>query len=98
MLEKQIEARLVRKVREIGGKAFKFVSPANRGVPDRIVIIPGHIYFVELKTETGKLSALQKENHKWLRSMGFHVYVLWNYENVDEFIDILLEDLNEQQC
>ena len=40
MTEAQIEAKMVRMVRERGGLCYKFVSPNNPGVPDRIVITP----------------------------------------------------------
>ena len=44
-----------------GGLCYKFVSPGNRGVPDRLVITPdGCVFFVELKSQTGRLSELQK--------------------------------------
>jgi hypothetical protein len=38
-MEKHIEAYLVRKVKDLGGVAYKFVSPANRGVSDRVVAL-----------------------------------------------------------
>jgi hypothetical protein len=38
--EKQIEARLKRTVKELGGLALKFVSPGCRGVPDRLIFLP----------------------------------------------------------
>ena len=61
MKESAIEAQLVRKVRERGGLCYKFVSPGNPGVPDRIIITPdGRTIYVELKTEVGRLSAMQK--------------------------------------
>ena len=61
MREKDIEKILVNEVRKLGGWAYKWVSPGNDGVPDRIVFLPGRPpVFVELKTETGKLSALQE--------------------------------------
>ena len=28
-------------IRKLGGRAFKWVSPGNDGVPDRIVVLPG---------------------------------------------------------
>ena len=40
MRESSIETHLVRMVRDRGGLCFKFVSPGNPGVPDRIVITP----------------------------------------------------------
>ena len=41
MLEKDIEKILVNEVKKLGGRAYKWVSPGNDGVPDRIVILPG---------------------------------------------------------
>lgn len=32
---------LVDGIRKLGGRAFKWVSPGNDGVPDRIVVLPG---------------------------------------------------------
>lgn len=61
MREKEIEQYLVWKVEMMGGKAYKFTSPANRGVADRIVCLPGgRVWFVELKSPTGRRSELQK--------------------------------------
>ena len=57
MREKDIEKILVNGVKDVGGRAYKWVSPGNNGVPDRIVILPeGRIVFVELKTEVQSLS------------------------------------------
>ena len=59
-MEKEIEQYLVKTVECMGGKAFKFNSLSNRGVSDRIVCLPnGDTWFVELKSPTGRLSALQ---------------------------------------
>lgn len=51
MLEKEIEKILVQEVKKLGGRAYKWVSPGNNGVPDRIIIFPGQMpIFTELKT------------------------------------------------
>jgi hypothetical protein len=39
VLEKQIEAYLVKRVKEAGGIAYKFTSPQRRSVPDRLVLL-----------------------------------------------------------
>ena len=54
MTESELEKILVEEVRKAGGRAYKWVSPGNIGVPDRIVFFPGgKVYYVELKTERG---------------------------------------------
>ena len=40
MKESELELRLVHGVSRLGGRAYKFVSPGNVGVPDRLVVLP----------------------------------------------------------
>lgn len=88
MLEKDIEKILVGGVHKLGGKAFKWVSPGNGGVPDRIVILPEMPpIFVELKTETGQLSVLQNAQIRRLRDMGQNVKVLYGEMQVRDFLE-----------
>ena len=88
MREKEIEKRLVSGVKSLGGKAYKWVSPGNNGVPDRIVILPGkNPVFVELKTESGRLTALQEVQISRLRDLGQDVRVLYGWEQVKEFLE-----------
>ena len=88
MLEREIEKKLVDGVRKLGGRAYKFVSPGNDGVPDRIVVLPGiSPVFVELKTETGKLSSLQNVQIKKLKDLGQDVRILYGLEDVKRFLE-----------
>lgn len=88
MLEREIEKKLVDGVRKLGGRAYKFVSPGNDGVPDRIVVLPGiSPVFVELKTETGRLSSLQNVQIKKLKDLGQDVWVLYGLEDVKRFLE-----------
>jgi hypothetical protein len=87
MLEKQVEAYLVKRVKALGGVAYKFTSPAHRGVADRIVCLPnGSTWFVEVKTEGGKLSELQKVFAADMVRMNQKYVCLWNKEQIDEFV------------
>lgn len=87
MLEKQIESHLVKKIKDAGGIAYKFVSPAHRGVADRIVVLPGGgVIFVELKTATGVLSPLQKIFADDMARLGQNYIVLKSKEEVDAFV------------
>lgn len=87
MLEKDIETRFVKTLRELGCLVYKFVSPGNDGVPDRIVILPDDgVIFIELKTENGKLSARQKIQIDKLRAAGQAATVLYGEKEVDRFL------------
>ncbi len=86
MKEKEIEKILVDEVRKLGGRAYKWVSPGNNGVPDRIVILPDRDpYFVELKTDTGRLSPTQKIQIDRLIGMGQQVSVVRGVKGVEQF-------------
>ena len=88
MLEKDIEKILVSQIKKLGGRAYKWVSPGNDGVPDRIVILPGRPpTFVELKTDTGRLSSLQRIQIKRLRELGQDVRILYGLQEVDGFLE-----------
>ncbi len=87
MTEKYIEKHLRNEVEKLGGKAFKFSSPGNNGVPDRIVLYQGRCFFVELKKPGEELRPLQKVMVKLFKKLGFKVYVIDSIEKVREFID-----------
>lgn len=87
MLERDVERYLIKRVKALGGVAYKFTSPAHRGVADRVVCLPdGQTWFVELKTEGGRLSPLQKVFAVDMARMNQKYVCLWNKEQVDEFI------------
>lgn len=75
MKEKDVEVYLRDQVKSKGGKAYKFVSPGNDGVPDRMVCMPGgRIAFVELKAPGKKSTPQQTRRQEELRGLGFTVF------------------------
>lgn len=87
MRESAIEKSLEKKVKEAGGISFKFISPNNPGVPDRIVIAPtGRVVFVELKTEVGRLANIQKWQIERMRRLGCDVRILRGPGEVQAFV------------
>ena len=85
MREKEIESRLVREVK-------------RRGVPDRIVMLPGgRIGFVELKAPGKKPRPLQLSRHRLFRGLGFLVFVVDSIDQIPPTIDeIGGSDVNER--
>ena len=92
MKESELEARFVRGVKALGGVAYKFVSPGNVGVPDRLVVLPGGIVaFVELKAEGGRLSPIQDRQISRLRELGADVTVVRGAEGVARYLECCRE-------
>lgn len=88
MKESTIEARLAREVKKLGGLCYKFTSPGNPGVPDRIVILPnGRTVYIELKTEIGRLAKIQKWQIKEMQKRGADVRVLKGIDQVNAFLE-----------
>ncbi len=93
MLEKEIERRMCEMVRERGGLTRKFVSPGNDGVPDRIIITPaGVVWFVELKTDTGRLSKIQKYQITEFEKRNANVRVVYGWDAAKEFVNEVMPD------
>ena len=88
MREKQIEQKLVRAVRAVGGLAPKFVSPGLDGVPDRLILLPGgHLAFPELKAPGQRPRPLQQRRIGQLRQLGFRVYIIDNMNQIGGVLD-----------
>lgn len=85
VLEKDIEKYLIKRIKQLSGLCFKWQSTVT-GVPDRIVILNEKILFVELKTQTGKLSPRQVIVFDQIGEQGFPVHVLRSYDDIEDFI------------
>ena len=86
ILEKEVEAALVRRVKAIGGLCEKFTSPGRRSVPDRIITMPnGQIIFVEVKRPGQKPTAAQLKDHERRRALGCDVRVIDSMEDARAF-------------
>lgn len=59
------------------------------GFPDLIAFCPkGRIGFIEVKSETGRVSADQKICHEWLICLGHKVSVCRSIEDVQETLEL----------
>jgi hypothetical protein len=92
--ERDVEARLVRGVRKLGGRCWKWVSPGRAGVPDRIVLLPhGVVAFVELKDDGGTVSQVQDLTIREIRNLGHLAYVVRGAAGVDAFLEYAREEV-----
>lgn len=87
--EKAVEQYLIRQVKSVGGMCIKLANTGYNGIPDRLVLHNGKAFLVELKAPAGRLSEVQIARHRQLKEMGFNVYTLWNFEQVDWFMETI---------
>lgn len=96
MLESKIEGHLKKKAKKGLSIAYKFTSPGNSAVPDRLwlqhippehrEIVARYIRFAELKAPGKKPTLLQQHEHERIRELGFRVDVIDSLEGVDDFV------------
>lgn len=87
MTEKELEARLVSALKSYGGYARKAKWLGVRGAPDRRCYVAGYSpFWVELKTEKGRLSEHQVREVKEMRKSGESVLVVKGVAQVELLI------------
>jgi hypothetical protein len=85
--ESAIEANVNKYAKSRGWLVFKFVSPNERGVPDRMYIKEGRMFFIEFKAPGKLLTPLQRVRRKQLMAELFMVYVVDSVEKGRRVID-----------
>jgi uncharacterized protein (UPF0261 family) len=87
MRERDVEQHLVSRCKARGWLCWKFVSPQNNGVPDRIVVMPGQVAFIELKAPGKRPTKLQQYRHRQLEAHNIEVTTLDTKQAVDAWVD-----------
>lgn len=96
MLERDIEAYLVKRCKEIGALADKFTSPQRRSVPDRLITFAGRVLFVELKATGKKPTEAQVRDHERRRAAGAEVVWLDSKAAIDWMLERLEAGLDQR--
>lgn len=97
MFERYIENRLRTKVKCLGGLAIKINCPWFVGMPDRLILGNGKVWFVELKAPGKKPSKMQLMCHKYLLKLGFKVWVIDSPEQLKIFIHDFTKAMETEQ-
>jgi hypothetical protein len=84
MKESMIEKTVSAYARGKGWLTFKFSSPGQRAVPDRLYIKNGLTIYIEFKRLGKKPTKLQLHTHEKMREKGAKVYVVDNVEQGKE--------------
>jgi Holliday junction resolvase len=86
MRERDIEKALVDRVRKAGGEVRKVAWPGRVGAPDRVVMLPGVLVWVELKRPGKKPTLHQLREHERMRRMGQCVLVIDSITAIEEVL------------
>lgn len=81
MRESYIEKKVCDFAKQQGWSVFKFSSPNNRGVPDRIGFRDGKVVLVEFKAPGKKPTALQLKVIERIRNEGIECHVIDSIED-----------------
>lgn len=79
--ERDIESKVCELAKRAGWLVYKFVSPSQRGVPDRIFIRQGRIVFIEFKAPGAMPTKLQWRMIERLRGQDCEVHVCDSVES-----------------
>lgn len=88
-IEKWLETKLLAECKSLDCLCMKFISPGNRGVPDRLIFCKGgKTYLVEVKDETVKeLKGLQDVWQRRFRSLDFDHRLINSKESLNKLLD-----------
>lgn len=89
MSEKALEARCMREARARGYLLLKWSSPAQGGVPDRLLFALGWVVPIEFKApgRPPRLSKLQKVMRNRIEKQGVRVCVCNSFEQFCNILD-----------
>jgi len=88
MRESQIQSQIIHMLEKEGWLVVKIIQTNKNGWPDLQIHKLGLTIFIEVKSETGKLSELQAYRHKQLRDEGFFVFTVNSIKQLhDQFVD-----------
>jgi len=90
MLEKDMEEKLKKRVKELGGICVKLNCAGTSGMPDRLILLPhGTVALVELKTDKGVLTTLQEYTIEKINGLDILADVVQGETRLDIFINTL---------
>jgi len=86
MLESNLQAQMIKEANKVGVMVVKIIRCNINGMSDLILLKNSVTTFVEVKTESGVHSELQKYVGKQLEKQGFKYYVVRNLQEFKELI------------
>lgn len=86
MRESEIQHKIITHLEKLGFYVVKIIQTNKNGWPDLQAHKNGETIFIEVKSEKGVVSELQKYRHKQLTEQGFKVIIATNLKNIQDGI------------
>jgi hypothetical protein len=84
--EKHVEAMLKAATEQCGGTAVKMALTGARGFPDRLLLLPGRVVFVEVKGTGGKPDPMQEVWKRKIEALGLEWYLLDHTDDINAIL------------
>lgn len=94
--EETIEQYLRTRAEQLGFLCYKFTSPGNNGVPDRILIGHGSTIFIETKAPGEKPRKLQEKVIERINNHGGIAMFVDNKNDIDTILEAIIEQENNR--
>lgn len=88
MREQQIQTKIIKYLESQGAYCIKIIKASKAGVADLICCYQGEFIAFEVKTATGKTSALQDYHIDLVGMAGGRAYVVRSVDDVGEVLKI----------
>lgn len=94
--EEVIEEYLRKRAEALGFLCYKFTSPGNSGVPDRVLIGYGKTFFIETKAPGEKPRKLQERVIERINSHGGLAFVTDSKDGIDTILETIIRQENDR--
>ena len=84
MKESEVQRKITLQLEKKGWIVVKLIKTTMNGIPDLMALKDGRTVFIEVKTDKGVTSEIQKFRHEQLKKQGFTVFV-WNKFEIFSF-------------
>lgn len=95
--EETVETYLCRQAEKLGFLCYKFTSPGQAGVPDRMLVGYGMTFFIETKAPGEKPRKLQEYVISKMQNHGALVFVADNKKTIDNILSDIINKANSNK-
>lgn len=85
MKESEVQRKITLQLEKKGWVVVKLIKTTMNGIPDLMALKDGKTVFIEVKTDKGVTSELQKFRHEKIRNQGFTVHVCTSFDEISLF-------------